>query len=169
MLEVMREVQAPAPRVWSVLSDGWSYAGWVVGASRMRAVDDRWPAQGAKLHHSSGVWPLVLNDETRVEESEPNRRLVLLARGRPLGEARIEVTIEDRGDTCVVRLREDAVSGPGKLMPKPLRQVVIGGRNTETLRRLAYVAENRSAPDDGDGPEAGSRESLGKSKINYED
>ena len=31
---VSRSVAAPAEAVWAVLSDGWQYATWVVGASR---------------------------------------------------------------------------------------------------------------------------------------
>ena len=49
-----RVVQAPPEKVWEVLSDGWLYPLWVVGASRMRAVDEHWPALGARLHHSVG-------------------------------------------------------------------------------------------------------------------
>ena len=165
MFEVHREVHAPVEKVWAVLEDGWSYPSWVVGASRMRAVDATWPAAGAKLHHSAGVWPLVLNDETRVKAVEPGRRLVLLARGRPFGEAVIDITLEPKGDGCVIRIREDAVSGPGKLIPERVRQTAISARNTETLRRLGYIAEQRSQPDAGKGPTAGSRESLAQSKI----
>jgi hypothetical protein len=66
-------------------------------------------------------------------------------------------------------MREDAVSGPGKLVPRPLRQLAIGGRNTETLRRLAYIAEGRAHPADGPGPDAGSPGSLGKSKVESDD
>lgn len=168
MLEVIREVDAPVDRVWAVLSDGWSYASWVVGASRMRAVDASWPAVGAKLHHSAGVWPAVLNDETEVKASEPGHRLVLVARGRPFGEASIEFLLEPDAENpgrTTVRLREDAISGPGRLVPAPVRQLVIGGRNTETLRRLAYLAEGRNDPSDGEGPDAGSRGSLAKSKV----
>ena len=35
---VSRQVDAPARAVWDVLSDGWLYASWVVGASRVRDV-----------------------------------------------------------------------------------------------------------------------------------
>ena len=31
-----RTVNAPPEKVWKVLSDGWLYPVWVVGASRMR-------------------------------------------------------------------------------------------------------------------------------------
>lgn len=89
MIEVRRLVHAPPSAVWAVLSNGWLYPSWVVGASRMRAVDPAWPRVGARLHHSVGAWPLLISDSTSVVESVPEQRLVLQARGWPLGEARI--------------------------------------------------------------------------------
>ena len=58
------DTTATTEQVWSVLADGWSYAMWVVGASRIRAVDTNWPAPGSRIHHSVGVWPVVLSDHT---------------------------------------------------------------------------------------------------------
>ena len=43
----------------------------------MRAVDDHWPQVGSRIHHSAGVWPAVINDDTEVLGCEPLRRLVL--------------------------------------------------------------------------------------------
>ena len=40
-------------------------------------------------------------------------------------------------------IREDARKGPATLIPSPLRQPPLVWRNTETLRRLAYLAERR--------------------------
>ena len=40
-------------------------------------------------------------------------------------------------------ITEDAVTGPGRLVPMPVRQATILPRNREALRRLAYVAEGR--------------------------
>ena len=57
--------------MWDVLADGWLYPLWVVGASRMREVDDTWPAVGSKLHHSVGAWPALINDDTEVTDVEP--------------------------------------------------------------------------------------------------
>jgi hypothetical protein len=48
--------------------------------------------------------------------------------------------------SSLVSIREDAVAGPGKLVPKPLRQAVILPRNREALRRLALLAEGRAQP-----------------------
>ena len=109
-----RTVAAPAERVWDVLADGWTYANWVVGTARIRAVDEAWPAPGSRIHHSVGLWPALLSDTTRVEECDAGRRLLLTARGWPLGEARVEIVIEPDGpESCTVTITEDAVSGPG--------------------------------------------------------
>jgi uncharacterized protein YndB with AHSA1/START domain len=138
-----RIVEAEPAKVWEVLADGWLYPLWVVGATRMREVDEDWPAPGAELHHSAGVWPLVIDDSTEVLEVTPGESLRLRARGWPAGEAEVVITLSARGEHTHVELREDAVSGPGRLLPAPLRSPVIGWRNTETLRRLAAIAEGR--------------------------
>ena len=143
MSENQRTVHASADTVWEVLSDGWLYPVWVVGATRMRDVDAAWPAVGARLHHSAGVWPAVVNDETRVEALEPGRRMQLRAKGWPLGEADVVIELEPAGEHTVVRIREDAATGPGRLVPGLLRTPVMTWRNSETLRRLAFVCEGR--------------------------
>ena len=143
-VRVTREVQAPCDAVWEVLSDGWAYATWVVGASRVRDVDHSWPAEGARIHHSFGLWPAVISDTSHVERSVPDSELVLTARGWPAGEARVVLTLTPRDDdSCTVTIEEDAVRGPGTLVPRPVRQLLIGPRTVEALRRLAYLAEGR--------------------------
>ena len=144
VVTVTRDVDAPTQAVWDVLADGWSYATWVVGASRVRGVDAGWPVEGARIHHSFGIWPALINDTTEVRRSSEPTELVLTARGWPAGQARVVISITPRGDqTCTVRIEEDATSGPGALIPKPLRQLAIGPRNMEALKRLAYLAEGR--------------------------
>ena len=137
-------MHASPEQVWSVLADGWLYPVWVVGASRMREVDDTWPAVGSKLHHSVGLWPLVVDDNTEVTEATPGTSLSLRARGWPVGEAAVTILLRPVGAETEVVIEEDAVSGPGVLVPKPLRGVTLKWRNTETLRRLAYLAERRA-------------------------
>jgi hypothetical protein len=143
-VRVKRQFQAPVEAVWSVLSDGWAYATWVVGASRVRAVDEGWPDEGRRIHHSFGLWPLLINDTTEVLSARKPTELVLKARGWPLGEAMVLLSLEAESDqTCTVGIAEDAVSGPGKVAPMPLRQALILPRNREALSRLAYLAEGR--------------------------
>jgi hypothetical protein len=38
---------------------------------------------------------------------------------------------------------EDITAGPGRIVPRPARQLLIIPRNTETLRRLGLIAEGR--------------------------
>ena len=152
-LKVVHHTSASPLEVWAVLSNGWLYALWVVGTARIRAVDDGWPAVGTKVHHSVGVWPLLLDDETTVLEVESGTRLVLQPKGWPAGEARVELTLERDEDRrphgTIITIVEDAVNGPGALAPKGLRQPVIAARNGEALRRLAAVAEDRTHPERG--------------------
>jgi uncharacterized protein YndB with AHSA1/START domain len=140
---VEQSVNASAAVVWRILADGWLYPLWVVGATRMREVEEEWPAVGAKLYHSVGVWPLTLDDHTEVLGVEEGRRLTLRARGWPGGEAEVTVEIEDRGATSLVSITEDLVGGPVRLVPRPMRSAVLRKRNREALRRLAWLAERR--------------------------
>src|SRR6478672_13163745 len=102
-------IAATPHQVFAVLADGWRYSNWVVGTSHMRAVESEWPATGARLHHCSGIWPLVTRDETVVEESVPDRKLVLLAKGGILGSARVRLELEPDGDGTIVSLLEAPV------------------------------------------------------------
>ena len=141
-----RDVDAPPAQVWNVLADGWLYPLWVVGATRMREVDDTWPAVGARIHHSVGVWPLVLDDTTEVEACRPGRELQLRARAWPSGDARVRIRVDARGDGARITIEEDARTGPARLAPGPLRQLPLRWRNSETMRRLALICENRTPP-----------------------
>lgn len=147
MVTVTRRMECPPEAVLAVLADGWSYAIWVVGTSRIRGVDPAWPAPGTRIAHSAGIWPLVVNDVTESRAWEPGRRLELQARGWPAGEARVVLEVRSHADGCVVRLSEDAVRGPGRLLPKPVRSALLAPRNRETLNRLAMLAERRATHD----------------------
>lgn len=140
MSTVSQQFNSPPADVWRVIADGWLYSGWVVGASRIRDVDAEWPQAGARLHHSVGAWPLVIDDSTKVTAVQPGRSLELVARGWPMGEAKVDITLEELGDGCKVTIAEDAIRGPGKLVPAFLRDPLISARNRETLRRLELMA-----------------------------
>ncbi len=139
-----RLVDATPDQVWDVLADGWLFPVWVVCASRMRAVTPDWPAVGAQLHHSVGTWPALLDDSTEVLESQPGSRLRLKARAFPAGAAEVVLTMAAEGGQTRITIEEKSIEGPATLMPSPLEAMALKWRNTETLRRLAYIVEGRS-------------------------
>ncbi len=130
--------------VFDVLADGWSYATWVVGAARIRDVDESWPEPGSRIHHSVGAWPLLISDSTSATALERPHRIDLTVRAWPAGEGRVRITCRADGARTVVTMEEDASSGPALALLKPARDVLLGWRNVEALRRLAYLAESRA-------------------------
>lgn len=139
-----RTINATPDQVWDVLADGWLYPLWVVGASRIRDVTASWPAVDAKIHHSVGVWPAMIDDHTRVLESLPGSMLRLRARAWPIGEADVRISLNAAGSKTEVVIEEAVAEGPGKLIPPPITGLGLKWRNVETLRRLAFVVEGRA-------------------------
>lgn len=138
-----RTVAATQDDVWKVLSDGWLYPLWVVGAARIRDVDKEWPDQGSRIHHSVGVWPLLINDHTEVLEVVPGSSIKLRARAWPVGEAEVAISIKGSGAGTEITIEEDATAGPVAFVPEPLKGLSLRWRNVEALRRLAFIVEGR--------------------------
>lgn len=136
-------IRASVEDVFAVLTDGWTYAGWVVGAARIRHVEPGWPQPGHSIHHSVGVWPLLINDTTTAEQYEPLRFLQLKVRALPTGKGRVEFLATDQAGHCRLVMREKALTGPAALIPEAVLDPVLHLRNAETLRRLALLAEGR--------------------------
>jgi len=140
----VRKLDSTPEQVFAALADPWVYPTWVVGASRLRAADGEYPAAGSKLHHSIGVWPLVLNDETEVEEWDPPRRVVLQAKTRPIGTERVIIEVRPSGSGSLVRMEEYTIAGPANRVPRAIADPILHIRNSESLRRLGFVAAGRA-------------------------
>ncbi|WP_241519274.1 SRPBCC family protein [Mycobacterium paraense] len=136
-----RDVKASRQKIWDAMTDGWTYAQWVVGNSRTRAVDPDWPQPGSAIKHSVGVWPLVISDETVVESCTPGEELVLRAGLGALGSARITLRLTDIPDGCRIDMIETPASGPLRLIPDRLVLAAVYPRNRECLWRLTALAE----------------------------
>ncbi len=139
-----REIAAPPADVFAVLADPTTYPEWLLGASEIREIDHNWPSPGAKFHHMVGIKPFVIPDSTEVIDVEPDRRLKLRVRSRPLLVA--EVTFELVGDDarCVVTLTEEPAARPIADFVRPLLDPVLHARNHRSLARLADVVAERS-------------------------
>jgi hypothetical protein len=143
---VRRTVDAPAEHVYDVLADGWSYAAWVVGASRVRDVDTTWPDAGSRIHHSIGAWPVLVNDKTTVIAAVPHESIELDVAVLSLGRGRVSLRIEQLGERqCQVVMSEWMTEGMLSKVPEPVIDRLLYHRNVETLRRLAAIAEGRGA------------------------
>jgi uncharacterized protein YndB with AHSA1/START domain len=143
VITAVREIDAPCERVWEVLAQGWTYTQWVVGNSRMRAVDPNWPEPGSTIRHSIGIWPLVIDDKTVVLECDPPHKLVLRARVGPLGAARITMLLQETPNGCRAEMIELPVEGAMGLVPNRIALAAAYPRNRECLWRLAALAEHR--------------------------
>jgi hypothetical protein len=130
-----------------VIADGWTYSQWVVGNARMRAVAENWPEPGSAIHHTIGVWPLSINDETVVESCVPGEELVLQAKLRPFGGARIVLRLSDTPAGSRVEMLEEPIRGLLKLVPRTLALALVYPRNRECTQRLVALAERRSKPE----------------------
>ena len=136
----------PPDAVFAVLADGWRYADWVVGAKRIRSVDDGWPAAGTKFHHTVGIGPLTIDDTTSSEDVDPPRRLVLGARAWPAGKARVTITVSpSAGGGSDIEMHEVAVAGPAKTFYNPVLDLLTDLRNRESLRRLVRVVARQAS------------------------
>ncbi len=144
--EVAVTVPVPPEEVFDVLSDGWCYGLWVVGASHIRDVEDGWPAVGSRIHHGVGPWPLTLHDYTEVVGMDKPRLLELRARSWPLGVARVRLDLRPDGNGGTeIRMAECASEGPGRVLPGRVQYLMLAPRNRESLQRLADIVVSRSS------------------------
>jgi uncharacterized protein YndB with AHSA1/START domain len=134
-------INAPRERVFAVLADGPRYHEWVMGAADVRDADEAWPAPGSRIHHSTGVGPLTIDDSTEVVACDPPQRLELLAHLGRLGSFRVEFKLDAlAGDRTCVTMEEAPVEGVSKLAG-PVGDAVGKLRNMLSLRRLREIAE----------------------------
>jgi uncharacterized protein YndB with AHSA1/START domain len=134
-------IRAAREQVFAVLADPYTYSEWVLGASDVRGADASWPQPGSRLHHSTGVGPLTIDDSTEVVASDPPNRLELLAHLGPLGSFAVELVLEPAGDGQThVTMREEPVEGISKAAG-PVGDAAGRVRNKLSLGRLKTLAE----------------------------
>ena len=138
-----RFIQASPERVFEVLSDPRAYSHWVVGSKEIRDADPDWPRPGSRFHHTVGFGPFTLQDHTVSKRSEAPNLLQIRAKARPLGTALVTLELEPEGDGTRVRMQEDPGDPLTAFVFNPLTHLLVRGRNEESLKRLAYVAEKR--------------------------
>ena len=142
-------IAATPDEVFAVLADARTYEHWVVGCDDIRAVEGDWPAVGSRFFHTVGVGPLKTKDNTKVLEVDAPRRLVLEARARPAGIAKVIFDLKpvDGGTSTEIEIDEYPIRGVAKAIHNPVQDGLIKVRNVETLRRLEkQVLERKGTP-----------------------
>ncbi|MCO8127881.1 SRPBCC family protein [Acidimicrobiia bacterium EGI L10123] len=136
----------PPEAVFEHLLTPWEYPKWLLGASKMRDVDDHWPSVGSRFHHTVGFGPLKVDDTSEILECDPPRRLVLKVKATPIVQGIVTFTLvpTPQGGTVLTLQEEPAVRAGGLLRPAldPPTHV----RNERSLKQLADLMK----PGDGD-------------------
>jgi len=140
-----RFMPVPPEAVWAALADPGGFAYWVVGSKEVRDADPHWPAPGSRFHHTVGVGPLEVKDHTVSLEADPPRRLRIRAKARPLGTAIVTLELHREDGGTRVEMHENPDGVTSLLAVNPLIQVLVKGRNAESLARLEELALERTA------------------------
>jgi uncharacterized protein YndB with AHSA1/START domain len=135
-----RFMPVPPDAVWDALADAGGYGYWVVGSSDIRDADEHWPEPGSRFHHTVGIRPLRVSDHTESLEAQRPSRLKIRAKARPLGTATVTLTMTPQDGGPRVRITENPDGLTGWLSLNPLTQMLVQGRNAESLMRLEELA-----------------------------
>jgi uncharacterized protein YndB with AHSA1/START domain len=135
-----RFMPVPPAAVWDALADAYGYGYWVVGSSEIRDVDEHWPQPGSRFHHTVGIRPLRVSDHTESLEARRPSLLRMRAKARPVGTARVTMTLEPLDGGTRVRMTENPDGLTGWLSLNPFVQLLVKARNAESLMRLEELA-----------------------------
>ncbi|HEV7773738.1 MAG TPA: SRPBCC domain-containing protein [Conexibacter sp.] len=135
-----RFMPVPPEAVWDALADAGGYGYWVVGSREIRDADANWPEPGSRFHHTVGVGPLKVSDHTESLEAQRPRLLRIRAKARPLGTAKVTLTMTPLNGGTRVRMTENPDGLTSWLTLNPLMQLLTKGRNAESLMRLEELA-----------------------------
>lgn len=140
-------VERDTEQVWEVLSDGWTYADWVVGTRHIRDVDPHWPELGAQISYEVGAGRFAIKDVTTVRHVERGHRLELEANAGKAGSARVSISLLPwGGNRTVVIIDEHPLTGPGAWWHTVLTDALLRMRNQRMVRQLARVIHERQSP-----------------------
>ena len=140
MATIERFMPVPPEAVWDALADAGGYGYWVVGSREIRDADPHWPAPGSRFHHTVGVGPLKVSDHTESLEARRPGFLRIRAKARPLGTAKVTLTMTPQNGGTRVRMTENPDGLTSWLTLNPLMQLLTKGRNAESLTRLEELA-----------------------------
>ena len=142
-VEVRQSISAARDDVFNTVSDPKTYPDWLVGAQRIRHVENGFSEPGDKFDHSVGpTEDVTVDDSTYLVESQGHRRLVLEVHAGPIA-GEVEFVFKKHSSATEVTMRERP-AGAGVVLT-PLIRPVLGLRNRRSLQQLARYVENSSS------------------------
>ena len=141
MATTRTQIAASPDEVFAVLANPENYGDWVVGSDAIRDADPAWPKVGSRFHHRIGFGLLQVDDDTEVLEVDSPHRLVMRARARPLGTAKVTMLLTERDGRTSVTMIEVAGDRLSGLALNRFTNPLIHLRNAEALRRLKRIVE----------------------------
>ena len=102
----------------------------MVGTRRIRRVDDDWPAEGSKFHHSVGTGAAELHDSSKIVERHRPEHMVLEVRFRPTGIPRVTLDVHTAANGSEIVLEEVPQRGPFALVPRIVTDPLTCGTRT---------------------------------------
>jgi uncharacterized protein YndB with AHSA1/START domain len=141
MATTRTQIAASPDEVFATLANPENYGDWVVGSDTVRDADPTWPKVGSRFHHRIGFGLLKVSDHTEVLAVDPPYRLVMNAKARPLGSAKVTMLLAERNGATHVTMIEVAGDRLSRLALNRLTDPLIHVRNVEALRRLKRIVE----------------------------
>ncbi len=139
------QIDAPPDAVFDCLLDPGTYPDWLVGAKRIRAVDDGWPAVGTRFHHRVGAGPVMFDDWSEVRRVERPGLLQLSVRVTPLIRATVTMTLRGDGSSSLLCIEEEPEHRVVGNLLRPVLDPLTHFRNHYSIRRLKRLVESAGA------------------------
>lgn len=143
-VEIRQRIDAPRDAVFNLLADPTTYPDWLVGAQRIRDVDDKFPEEGTKFEHSVGpTEATTIDDNTEVLETHGHRQLLMEIHLGPF-KGEVEFDLRKRGNDATDVIMRERPTGPAMFLT-PLIRPVLALRNHRSMRQLAEIAQGKAA------------------------
>ena len=141
MSHTVAATRAPIETVFALLANPKRYEEFVVGNSTIRRFDPAWPDEGMRFHHSLGVKPFVVKDESISLATDHATYLVMETRMSVLGASITAFELTPTGAGTEIEIFEEAIRGPfAWLWSRPV-EALLDWRNRRLLERLTGLAE----------------------------
>lgn len=150
MTTTTQHIAVPPSAVFAAIGDPTTYPRWLVGAQRIRHVEQGWPREGTSFHHTVGVGPLHVEDQTTVVALDPPDLLELRAGVGLLGAAHVTFRLAGRDGGTDISIDEEPAEGVLRLtwraLGKPLMALGLWTRNEVSLQQLRAHLEGAGTP-----------------------